>query len=261
MPRFPLPSAPVLLFSFLVLPLAVSSAGAQDSWTWPDRGQNLQVFPEDTSPERLRAVMTGFTRALGVRCSHCHVGDAGKPLSTYDFASDENPMKQTARVMLEMLGTINKSLDTIEPSGPTQVNMWCHTCHMGKPRPMTLAEELTESLTEGGAGAMVEKYEELHENFYGRGGYDFSEGTLNSLGYEQLEAGALKEAIALFRLNVERFPASGNVHDSLAEAYREAGDRERAILHYQQALFLDPDNDNAAKMLAELRQEGAKQGD
>ncbi len=261
MTRFPLPLCRVLCLSVFVLFLAATQAGAQGSWAWPDRAENLQVFPEDTSPERLRAVMTGFTRALGVRCSHCHVGEAGKPLSTYDFASDENPQKKTARVMLEMLGTINQSLDTIEPSGPTQVNMWCHTCHMGKPRPMTLAEELTEALADGGTGAMIDKYEHLHENFYGRGGYDFSEGTLNNLGYEQLEAGALKEAIAVFRLNAEKFPENGNVHDSLAEAYREAGDRERAILHYQRALFLDPDNDNAAKMLAELRRGDAEQGD
>ena len=34
-------------------------------------------------------VMPGFTRALGVRCSYCHVGEEGESLSTYDFASDD----------------------------------------------------------------------------------------------------------------------------------------------------------------------------
>ncbi len=52
--------------------------------------------------------MKGFTRALGVRCSHCHVG--GNPLSTYDFASDENPNKGRAREMLRMLNSINEHL-------------------------------------------------------------------------------------------------------------------------------------------------------
>ena len=45
------------------------------------------------SGERLRPVMMGFTRALGVRCNHCHVGEDGQPLSTFDFVSDENPNK------------------------------------------------------------------------------------------------------------------------------------------------------------------------
>lgn len=81
------------------------------------------------------------------------------------------------------------------------------------------------------------------------------------MGYDQLEAGALKEAIAVFRLNAEQYPKSGNVHDSLAEAYRESGDSARAILHYQKALFLDPDNDHAVKTLTELRREVAERGE
>lgn len=40
--------------------------------------------------------MRGFTRALGLRCSHCHVGEEGAPLATYDFAADEKPLKARA---------------------------------------------------------------------------------------------------------------------------------------------------------------------
>ena len=42
-------------------------------------------------------------------------------------------------------------------------------------------------------------------------------------------------------------------HDSLAEAYMLAGDKARAVAHYQQSLRLKPDNDNAVAMLKKLR--------
>lgn len=40
---------------------------AQDQWQWPEKPQNLQVFPKEWTGERLAPVMTGFTRAFGVR--------------------------------------------------------------------------------------------------------------------------------------------------------------------------------------------------
>ena len=102
----------------------------------------------------MRAVMTGFTSALGVRCSHCHVGEEGQPLSSYDFPSDENPNKDRAREMLRLLGAVNGHLEKIEPSGGQRVNMWCHTCHRGRPLPTTLDEELREAYAEGGVGEL-----------------------------------------------------------------------------------------------------------
>ncbi|NNE42891.1 MAG: c-type cytochrome, partial [Gemmatimonadetes bacterium] len=212
-------------------------------------------LPEDFPPQRLRAVMTGFSRALGVRCTHCHAGEEGTPLAELDFASDANPTKQTARLMLEMLGTINEDyLDHVEPSGPGRVNMWCHTCHRGQARPMTLGEDLSETYAEAGADGAVARYEDLRERFFGRGSFDFQdEGPLNSLGYAALEEGHHEDAIKLFRLNAEQFPESANVWDSLAEAYMTAGQNETAVVYYQKSLGLDPGNANAAAMLRKLR--------
>ena len=51
-------------------------------------------------------VMRGFTRALGVRCQHCHVGE-GNDLSKFDFASDAKPQKEIARKMMLMATDIN----------------------------------------------------------------------------------------------------------------------------------------------------------
>jgi len=97
--------ATVSLTSLLAFP-----ALAQEQWTWPEKPKNLQVFPKEWSGTRLRPVMIGFTRALGVRCSYCHKGEEGKSLSTYDFASDENSNKDRAREMYRMLGDITGHL-------------------------------------------------------------------------------------------------------------------------------------------------------
>lgn len=62
----------------------------------------------------------------------------------------------------------------------------------------------------------------------------------------------MKEAIHIFQLNVEAFPQSGNVYDSLAEAYIDNGDKQLAIANYQKSLQLDPANKNALEMLKKL---------
>jgi tetratricopeptide (TPR) repeat protein len=240
-----------VVFIVLAGSLVADRAAAQ-RWSWPEEPENLKVLGEEIKGPRLRAVMTGFTRALGVRCSHCHVGEEGQPLSTYDFPSDENPNKDRAREMLRLLGSVNGHLDKIEPSGAERVNMWCHTCHRGRPRPTTLDEELREAYGEDGPRAMRERYSELHERYYGRGTLDFGERTLNGFGYELLGAGDVAGAIAVFRLNVEQFPLSGNGWDSLAEAYLTEGQRELAAIYYRKSLELDPGNRNALDKLREL---------
>lgn len=56
----------------------------------PDSFTNLKVLPRTIAPRELVTLMASFTRALGVRCSTCHIGDETKPIETYDFASDDN---------------------------------------------------------------------------------------------------------------------------------------------------------------------------
>jgi tetratricopeptide (TPR) repeat protein len=202
--------------------------------------------------------MTGFTRALGVRCSYCHLGEEGKPLSTFDFASDQNPNKNRAREMLRMLGSINDHLKKIEPSGDKRVNMWCHTCHRGRPRPMTLEEEIAETYRLKGLDSSLSHYQDLKKNYYGKGAYNFSEEALNSFGYELLGKNDTAGAIRAFKLNAQEFPKSANVWDSLAEAYLKSGDRKTAKHYYEKSLKLDPENKNAREMLAKLRATAGK---
>src|SRR5256886_17526259 len=82
----------------------------------------------------------------------------------------------------------------------------------------------------------------------------FRSRALNRLGYLLLGKGRNADAIAIFKLNVEEYPKSGNVYDSLAEAYAKDGQKQQAIANYRKSLELDPKNQNAANKLKELEQ-------
>ena len=82
--------------------------------------------------------------------------------------------------------------------------------------------------------------------------YLVDERSLNALGYRLLSEGRTGEAIAVFEMNVEAFPDSWNVYDSLAEGFMTAGNNERAIELYRKSLQLNPQNSNAVTKLREL---------
>jgi tetratricopeptide (TPR) repeat protein len=245
------------LFSFAVVAVMVfstSPALGQGDWDWPEKAENLKVLPKDTPAQKLRATMIGFTQALGVRCSHCHVGEEGKPLSEYNFASDENHEKDVAREMMRMLGSIDKHLDEIRnETDSTAVNMRCYTCHRGRPKPRTLAEELNLAYQQDGLDSAMVAYAALKAEFYGSGAYSFGEESLAELGFQLLNKGDQDAAIAFLRLNVDEFPGSASAHATLARAYQMAGQKERAIEHCEKALAIDPEDRRSKAMLEKLR--------
>src|SRR5688500_20212636 len=75
------------------------AAAADDDWK-PDEIKNLTVLPKETSVDDVMKIMKAWNTALNVQCVFCHVGAVGKPLSTYDFASDNKKRKETSRIML-----------------------------------------------------------------------------------------------------------------------------------------------------------------
>lgn len=82
-----------------------------------------------------------------------------------------------------------------------------------------------------------------------------SEATLNELGYYLLQKKRAADAVVVFKHNTKLFPTSGNVFDSLGEAYYTKGDKKNALISYRKSLKLDPGNDNAKKIIAELEKE------
>ena len=82
--------------------------------------------------------------------------------------------------------------------------------------------------------------------------YDFSEGELNTLGYQLLGMKRTKDAIEIFKLNVEMFPKSANPYDSLGEAYLADNQKDLALANYKKAVELDPVNANAVQIVNRL---------
>ncbi len=70
--------------------------------------------------------------------------------------------------------------------------------------------------------------------------YQLSENELNSWGYILLRQEKSKEALEIFKLNTILFPESGNVYDSLAEAYEVNGDKVSAIKNYRKIIGIRP---------------------
>ena len=231
--------------------LFLAAEVSAQTWTWPEKPKNLKVL-EGFTGQKLAPVMRGFTRALGVRCTYCHVGEEGKPLSTYDFASDQNPNKDRARGMLRMLGSINDQLKAIPSSSDKRVNMWCHTCHAGRARPLTLEEEMGIAYKKSGADAAVARYRELRERYYGKGGYDFSDRALNAFARELLGQNDPASAITVLRLCTAEYPQSAPAWDGLGEAYAASGKPRIAEIYYRKSLEVDPTNENALAKLQEL---------
>lgn len=110
-----------------------------------------------------------------------------------------------------------------------------------------------ETLNESGIDAARQKFRELRSK--GSDTVFFGENEFNSLGYRLMGSRRLKEAIEIFKLNVEAYPNSWNVYDSLGEAYMNDSQRDLAIKNYRKSLELNPENSNGREMLKRLEGE------
>jgi hypothetical protein len=105
----------------------------------PEKYTNLKVLRSDIPRAELVPIMRSFAMGLGVRCEHCHVGEPGADLSTFDFASDERAPKAVARQMMRMLQRIeSEDLKGLGDAARTP-KVTCFTCHRGARTPATTA--------------------------------------------------------------------------------------------------------------------------
>jgi tetratricopeptide (TPR) repeat protein len=114
----------------------------------------------------------------------------------------------------------------------------------------SIAETLSATIASSGMDAAAKQYHDLKAAQPATYGFDETE--LNTLGYDFIRAKKFKEAIRILQLNVEAYPKSSNVYDSLGEAYMDDGDKPLAIVNYQKSLDLNPKNHGAVLALQKL---------
>lgn len=94
---------------------------------------NLKVLPKDMTGQQVVAIMRGFEGDLGVECSYCHAKDPATGRN--NFASDANPMKDRARVMMKMTYAINTEYLTQLTDPKPEHPVTCGNCHQGMSKP------------------------------------------------------------------------------------------------------------------------------
>jgi photosynthetic reaction center cytochrome c subunit len=112
----------ILAVVLLLVPVCLSAQEGKKGP--PPTPKNLKILTGE-SGEQVIMTMRAFRTALGVQCTYCHVQG--------DFASDDNPKKETARHMLMLAREINMKF----PDGATVRHVSCYTCHRGMTIPAT----------------------------------------------------------------------------------------------------------------------------
>ena len=88
---------------------------------------NLQVLGGFPAVNLVRAMDQGWSKALGVSCTHCHVPG--------DWANDSKGPKSIARDMVRMGNVISTQLRSMEGLKDRRPIVNCTTCHRGQLKP------------------------------------------------------------------------------------------------------------------------------
>jgi hypothetical protein len=224
----------------------------------PEKFENLKVLPKNIARDSLVQVMRGFTMALSVRCTFCHVAEpkaADAPANGPErliFKSDDKVEKRKARVMLRMVERINHDLLTAVPDRHNPpVAVQCMTCHRGSAVPETIDLVLDSVIGSSGVDSAITRYKGLREDMVS-GRYDFSEAPIDELARRLGATGKTDAAIALLQMNEQYYPNSADIDFMLAELYLKRGDKAQAIQRYQMVLTKRPQDGRARKHLQEL---------
>lgn len=114
----------IVLASLICIPLAQGQALPADQKA-ENVFKNIQIL-KGISVKEFMDTMGFFSAATGLNCIDCHSPDAADSLAAY---ATDTPLKQTARKMLIMVQTIDKS------NFGGQLKVTCYTCHKATDHP------------------------------------------------------------------------------------------------------------------------------
>ena len=115
-------------------PKTISDAASSSRAPHP-KPTNLKVLPKDLSGDDVDKLMHRYQKDLGVPCGYCH--EENPQTKQIDFASDENPIKETARFMISMTNDINNKYLAQLGDRRYAEPLTCGNCHQGQVQPPT----------------------------------------------------------------------------------------------------------------------------
>ncbi|MCT2561591.1 tetratricopeptide repeat protein [Chryseobacterium herbae] len=83
--------------------------------------------------------------------------------------------------------------------------------------------------------------------------YNVSENGINSFGYQLISDKKTDDALKIFKLNIQLYPNAWNTYDSYGETLLQVGQKKEALENYKKSLELNPENENAKKILSESK--------
>lgn len=89
--------------------------------------KNVKLLKDVPAARFLRMMDSGYSRALGVGCDHCHVED--------QWDADDKRAKRAAREMITLTRGINESLSGMQEIDNSEPTVNCTTCHRGFVKP------------------------------------------------------------------------------------------------------------------------------
>jgi tetratricopeptide (TPR) repeat protein len=105
--------------------------------------------------------------------------------------------------------------------------------------------------------ALLDKFEKHYSAISKKMGFNvkLSEDQINSMGYEALGSKHFKKAERFFKYNIENYPESFNVYDSIGDYYDAIGDKPNTIKFYEKALSIkeNPDTRKKLKIIQEKK--------
>ena len=214
--------------------------------------KNVNRLKNTSARTLLRIMDIGYSRALGVDCTHCHV--PGK------WGSYEKTKKQVAVEMAKMSSTLNsqtlKSIPNIENPRPLAT---CTTCHRGEVIPSTSLprRRSTNGERPPGAGELATLITQFGWEpaskilFAAKRDYPsapvFTERGLTTVGYRILRFGRKSSAVEVFKVLVSSYPKSANAYDSLSDGLIALGDKKGAISNAEKAIKLANSDSSLSK--------------
>ena len=245
---FEIAFAAAALAVVVALPSDVSAQGGGQQQPY----ENLKIFSKDTPRDSLLSIMRGFTYALGVNCTYCHMEEPqpnGRPRMRPGLEGKVE--KDKARFMLAMTDTLNRVTLAALPSRHAEVRVNCVTCHRGSPIPGTIETVLTDALDKFGTDSAVARYRKLRESM-ASGRFDFSEIPVSAVARAQSDKGKPDVAIALLMMSQEFNPTSADIDFQLGDIYEKRGDKAKAIASFEAVLKKRPNDMRARQRLTQL---------